>query len=796
MKVSENWLREWVDPKESLDALVHLLTMAGLEVDGVEAATKAFTCVVVGEIVAVEQHPDAEKLRVCRVNDGSSEHQVVCGAPNAAVGMRVPFATVGAELPGGMKIKKAKLRGVESFGMLCGASELGLEDKIDGLMELGDGIEPGTEFRQALGLDDQVVDIDLTPNRGDCLSIMGVAREVGVLTQTDVAGPELVAVAAVTDKKPVIRLAAPEHCPRYAGRIIENVDVTASTPLWMQEKLRRAGLRSIDAVVDVTNYVLLELGQPLHAFDNDKVQGDITVRLANQDEKLKLLDDSEVELAPDMLVIADDREAIALAGIMGGASTAVSGSTRNVLLESAYFVPVHQAGKARSLGMHTDASHRFERGVDRRGQERAIERATELLLEIAGGQPGETVVAEVADTAAVNSFELRSSQIERLLGFAIPAERVEDIFTRLELAPERSDEGWCVTVPAHRFDLAIEADLLEELARIYGYDQLPVEAPVADLVFQSMPETRLGVDAFRRLLVARGYREAITYSFVDLEQQALFSPDIAPVKLANPISSDMAVMRTSLLPGLVTAAEYNLNRQQDRVRLFESGLRFLPAKGEGSLVETLQQEVMLAGLLCGNRQPESWASDNRQVVDFYDLKSDVEALLDLAGASGQVEYRATNCSALHPGQAAEIVLNGQIAGNFGLLHPGVAQKLGMGVDIWLFELHFGLISDKKVPEFKELSKFPEVRRDLAIIVDSSLNASEVMACARQAAGDGLVEVILFDQYSGEGIAEGKQSIGLGMTWQHAERTLNDEEVGALMEGVVAALQKQFNASLR
>lgn len=792
MKVSEVWLREWVDPDIGIDQLVHLLTMAGLEVDAVEPAAAMFSGVVVGEIVAVEQHPDADKLRVCTVSNGTEKLPVVCGASNVAVGMKVPFAQVGAKLPGDFSIKKAKLRGVESLGMLCGASELGLDDVVDGLLALPADAPLGDSVREYLQLDDRVIDIDLTPNRGDCLSIRGIAREVGVLTQTDVHGPAAEPVAAASDSAPTITLSAPEHCPRYAGRIIEGVDGSAETPLWMREKLRRAGLRSIDPVVDITNYVLLELGQPLHAFDLDKLAGtSIDVRLASKGESLALLDDSDVTLDDDMLVIADAAGAVALAGVMGGRSSAVSTATRNVLLESAFFTPLSQAGKARRLGMHTDASHRFERGVDVALQERAIERATELMLTIVGGVAGPTVIqqAEVF-TQQRPQLVLRANQIERVLGFAIPAARVIDMLTRLELQPESIDQGWRVTVPSHRFDIAIEADLLEELARIYGYDNLPVEPPVGRMEFREKEEARLPVSRLRGLLVARGYSEAITYSFIDPELERLFAEGGQAIALANPIASDMSVMRSSLLPGLVSAAQYNLNRQQTRMRLFETGLRFV-AGDRG-----IEQTPMLAGLICGTREPESWCADTNQVVDFYDIKSDVEALLAATSSTVDTVFEPTQHPALHPGQGARVSIAGNHVGHVGLLHPQVAQKLGIASAIWLFELQLTLISEKKVPEFKELSKFPEVRRDLAIVVDSSLSAMEVLTCARRAAGDTLVDIVLFDQYSGAGIEDGKQSIGLGMTWQHPERTLHDDDVQSLADGVLVALEAQYHASLR
>ncbi len=807
MKVSESWLREWVSPSVKTKELVHLLTMAGLEVDGVEPAAPAFTGVVVGEIVAIEAHPDAEKLRVCKVSNGETESQIVCGASNAAVGLKIPFAQVGAELPGGLIIKKAKLRGVESFGMLCGASEIGLEDAVDGLLALPNDAVVGQDIRDYLNLDDAVIEVDLTPNRGDCLSMNGVARETGVLTVTDVVAPVIDTVSASIDDSLSIALSAGEYCPRYAGRIIRDVDLTVATPLWMREKLRRADVRSIDPIVDVTNYVMIELGQPLHAFDLDSINGTIDVRLAQQDERLTLLDEKEVQLDADMLVIADENKALALAGIMGGNNSAVTTKTQHVFLESAFFVPEIHAGKARKLGMHTDASHRFERGVDSNLQVRAIERATALLLDIVGGQAGPvTVVESEQHLNAEQTVLLRESQIKRVLGFAIPADRVLDILTRLDLTPVALEDGWQVTVPSHRFDIEIEADLLEELARIYGYEQLPVEPPVAKLVFNQRSESALSSQDFCRHLLAKGYREAITYSFIDPELQQMFNPSAAAVELLNPIASDMAVMRTSILPGLVSAARYNLNRQQSRLKLFETG------QGFTTNGQKLNHTPLIAGLLVGQRSPESWLSgrdtnvqksQSTDVFDFYDIKSDVESLLSLRGVVGvESDVRfvantgASPVTALHPGQSASVYLGDVLVGYVGLLHPELLKKLDIEQEIWVFEMELNLISVKKVPKFKELSKFPEVRRDLAVVVDGSVAAGDIVECAREAATEHLVSLIVFDQYSGAGIEDGKQSIGLGITWQHDKRTLNEDEVNTLTDGVVASLKQRFKASLR
>ena len=795
MKVSELWLRDWVNPEVELDQLVHLLTMAGLEVDAVSNATEPFNNVVIGEIKSISNHPDADKLNVCQVSDGENTFQVVCGAANVAVGALVPFAKVGAVLPGNKEIKSAKLRGVESSGMLCGASELGLEDIVDGLLILKEDAPLGENIRNYLDLDDSVIELDLTPNRGDCLSINGVAREVGVLTQTDINTPTFNISKPTINETLNVNLISPDYCPKYAGRIIRDIDNSAESPLWLREKLRRSGIRSIDPVVDITNYVMLELGQPMHAFDLNKIEGDINVRLAKKDEKLCLLDDSEQPLNEDLLLIADNKKPLAIAGIMGGKESGVSLGTKDIFLEAAFFSPEKMSGHARKLGLHTDSSHRFERGVDPDLLERAIERATDLLLSIVGGQAGP--VSKVCDENYLKSSDqlvLRSNQIQRVLGFAIPSDRVEDILKRLGLDPKNIDCGWEVTIPSHRFDLEIEADLLEELARIYGYDQLPVSPPIASLKFNLSEESKLSSSDFSNHLVAKGYHEAITYSFISSDLQDLFNPQKTPVKLENPISSDMSVMRSTILPGLILTADYNLKRQQERIKLFESGSGFYLSNGE------IKQDQLIAGVLVGSRWPETWLSTKgKNNIDFYDVKSDIESLLALT-SHNDIKFtdfsEEENLPGFHPGQSAKIHLNNVVVGHLGLLHPKIQQKLNIEQEIWLFELNLNLISVKKVPKFKELSKFPEVRRDLAIVVDSNISAGEVIDITKQAAGEFLVGAVIFDQYDGDGIAEGKYSIGLGLTWQHHERTLKENEVNLLIDNVLVSLKQRFNASLR
>lgn len=789
MKFSEKWLREWVSPDLNTQGLADQITMAGLEVDGLEPVAGDFTGVIVGEIIAAEQHPDADKLRVCTVAGGGEEVQVVCGAPNARVGLKVPFAEVGAVLPGNFKIKKARLRGQESFGMLCSETELGLSDADEGLMELPGDAPVGQSLADYLGLNDTAIDVDLTPNRADCLSIRGLAREVGVLNTLEVREPELTPVPPVHDEQPQIRIEAPAACPRYLGRIIRQVDLSAATPLWMVEKLRRSGVRSIDAAVDVTNYVMLELGQPLHAFDRDQVDGGIVVRMAKPGEELVLLDGQAVTLTDDTLVIADHSKPLAIAGVMGGEHSGVSTNTRDILLEAAWFEPVALAGKARDYGLHTDASHRFERGVDYELARTAMERATALLLEITGGEPGPvTEAVSEADLPAAPRVKLRAQRLDAVLGMTIEPARVEDILTRLGLEiTERSDSGWTVLVPSYRPDISIEEDLIEEVGRIYGYNKLPVTNPTGSLALQPTAESDRPLSLVRNYFVACGYQEAITYSFVDPKVQALLDPEEEGIALANPISTDLAVMRTTLWSGLVKTLEHNQKRQQSRVRIFETGLRFV-RRGE-----VTEQQPMLAGMVTGDQLPENWANGRRE-VDFYDVKGELESLFRLLGV--EVSFVAGQHPALHPGQTAQLLLKGEPVGWLGSLHPTAQKKLDLNGTVLMFELFLNPVLSGYVPNFKEFSKFPEVRRDLAIIIGNEISFADVERVVRDNAGERLTALRAFDVYEGEKLGEGKRSLALSLFWQHPERTLNDDEVHGLFNGVISALQEELEATLR
>ncbi|WP_249976727.1 phenylalanine--tRNA ligase subunit beta [Vreelandella olivaria] len=792
MKFSEQWLREWVSPQLDTQAIADQITMAGLEVDAIESVASAFSGVVVAEVLSKERHPDADKLSVCTVNDGSGEPvQVVCGAPNVEVGQKIPFAQVGGVLSGDFKIKKAKLRGVESRGMICSASELGLaEDTSPGILVLPSSAPVGGNFREYMQLDDMTIEVDLTPNRGDCLSIKGLAREVGVLNRLPVGGPEIQAVPATIDDTFPVRIDAPEQCPRYIGRVIRGVDVSAATPLWMVERLRRSGVRSIDPVVDVTNYVMLELGQPLHAFDRDNLKGGIVVRLAKEGERLVLLDGQDVALKSETLVIADDDGSLAMAGIMGGENSGVSETTQTIFLESAYFTPLAVAGKARSYGLHTDASHRFERGVDPQLASVAVERATGLLIEICGGQAGPvTECVHDASMPAPRNIVLRTTRLESALSKKLASDDVTDILLRLGLEAESLAEGWSVTVPSWRFDVAIEEDLIEEVARVHGYNNLPTRRPAARLALRPANEATLTQRQLRNQMVARGFQEAITYSFVAPELQAAILPDAVSPALANPISSDLSVMRASLFPGLLRALEHNLNRQQTRVRLFETGLVF-----NGHL-DNLVQVPMMGALVCGAREEEGW-SGVKTSVDFYDLKGDLESLLALGGNQDAWRFEPAEHPALHPGQSAQLRHNDEPVGWIGTLHPQVGATLGLKVDAVLFEVRLDALSEGRIPAFEPLSRYPEVRRDLAFILKQEISVQVLLDCVRVEAGNYLKDIKLFDVYAGKGVAEGCKSIALGLTWQHPSRTLNDGEINQLVDSIVTQVRVKLDAELR
>ncbi|MGB5716390.1 MAG: phenylalanine--tRNA ligase subunit beta [Gammaproteobacteria bacterium] len=791
MKFSEKWLREWVDPPVSTAELVEQLTMAGLEVDSVEPAAAGLGDLVVGEVVSVDAHPDADKLRVCSVAIGAGQPlQVVCGAPNVAVGGKYPLAPVGARLPGDLKIKKSRLRGVESHGMLCSASELGLSEDHAGLMTLPAEAKAGQSLQTLLGLDDTIIDIDLTPNRGDCLGIEGIAREVGTLLRCPVSVVEIKPLAATIDDTLDIEVQSPQACPQYLGRVLRGIDVMAQTPLWMQERLRRSGLRSLGIVVDVTNYVLLELGQPMHAFDLAHLAGGIHVRYARQGEQLTLLDERMITLDDRTLVIADHEKPLAIAGVMGGIHSGVQDDTVDVFLECAFFPPDIIAGRARSYGMHTESAYRFERGVDPGLQQRAIERATALLIDIAGGEAGPvTSVTAAQYLPASIPVTLRKERIRRVLGILPGADEVTDILSRLGMTVTGQGDDWQVQSPTYRFDIALEADLIEEIGRVYGYNRLPSVVLQGALDVQPLDEAENTIEDLCNVLVSRGYQEAVTYSFVDPALQASINPHMTPVPLANPISSEMAEMRTSLWPGLLTAVQYNLRRQKARLRLFEHGLRFYSRDGE------IHQDMMLAGVITGSRLPEYW--DGKGVpVDFFDIKGDVGSLLALAGNDKAFEFVAAEHPALHPGQSAQIRCGERSVGWIGRIHPLLAGQLDLNPESLVFELEYAALETGQLAKFQPISRFPSIRRDLAVVVDDTLSVADLQTAVQQAAGDLLQELLIFDVYRGKGIETGRKSIAFGLILQDYSRTLKEQDVEGVVTHVTDRLGKEFGATLR
>ncbi|OCH06823.1 phenylalanine--tRNA ligase subunit beta [Aliivibrio fischeri] len=794
MKFSESWLREWVKPAINSEELAHQITMAGLEVDEVAPVAGEFTGVKVGKVVECGQHPDADKLRVTKIDIGEEELlDIVCGASNCRLGLTVAVATVGAVLPGNFKIKKAKLRGVPSHGMLCSFSELGIDVESEGILELPEGTTLGADVRDILELNDVAIDVDLTANRADCFSIRGLAREVGVLNRADVTEPTISAVATSIEDAVSIEVKATEACPRYLGRVIKNVNAKAETPIWMQEKLRRCGIRSIDAIVDITNYVMLEQGQPMHAFDLAKIDGGIVVRMAEQDEKLTLLDGNEAKLNDNTLVIADQNKALAIAGIFGGQESGVTSETTDIMLECAFFAPDHIRGRARAYGLHTDSSLRFERGVDSTLQAAAMERATQLLVELCGGEVAPVVAVESeADLPKANTVELRRSKLDGLLGHHIPSTDVVEILTRLGCAVESTDTGWTASSPSWRFDIAIEQDLIEEVGRIYGYNNIPNQAPVAALNMNDHKEANQPLKRVRDLLVDRGYHEAITYSFVEPEQQKLIAPEIEPLILPFPISAEMSAMRLSLWTGLINTVVHNQKRQQPRVRLFESGLRFIP---EESAENGMRQEMMLAGIIAGTRGEEHWDIATN-TVDFFDLKGDLEAVLELTANELAYEFKAAKHPALHPGQTAAIVVDGKEVGFIGTVHPELERKFGLNGRTIMFEIEWDAINTRVIPEAASVSKFPANRRDIAIVADEAIASGDIVAECLASGGELLTSAKLFDVYRGQGIEEGKKSLAIALTLQSVERTLEEADITSAVDAIVAAIGEKFSATLR
>ncbi len=791
MKISENWLRTWVNPAIDSETLSDQLTMLGLEVDELAPVAKPFTGVVVGEVLTVEQHPDADRLRVTTVNIGSGEPlQIVCGAPNVRAGMKAPVATIGAVLPGDFKIKKGKLRGVESQGMLCGASEIDLEDKIDGLLELPTDAPVGVNIREYLKLDDNVIDISITPNRGDCFSIRGIAREIAVINQLQMNEPDIKSVdATIADEKKVV--ISTEGAPRYLGRVIKNVNVKAATPEWMEQALARSGIRTHSILVDVTNYVLMELGQPMHAFDLAKIEGTVHLRQAQPQEKLQLLNDQEVELQEDIMVIADDQKALAIAGIMGGLASSVTDDTTDIFLESAFFAPLAIAGRARRFGLHTDSSQRYERGVDFELPLIAMNRASQLIQELAGGEFGPITVAEKTEILPKReAIELKQAQVDQLLGYQLTADFIADALTRLGCEITVKAEGeWNVVPPSHRYDMAIYQDLIEEVARIDGYDNIQISLPSMDVQLAKYQD-RFEIAELRQTIVTLGYQEAISFSFADAKLEKQLNPQVNPLMLANPISSDLAAMRSTLLSSLIPCVQYNLNRQQSRVRFFELGLRFDYQNAKS--IEDLKQIPTLALVAVGSQQPESWHV-KPQPMDFFDFKGEIEEIL--AASRVKVEYVRSERAWLHPGQSAEILVDGQSIGYLGRLHPSLENELDLSTT-WVAELNQTAVLQSYVSNFTELSRFPSIRRDIALLISDNINVRDIQQLIEKTGGELLDSTWLFDVYTGQGVEEGKRSLAFALLWQHPSRTLEDAEIKSGMDNIIQVLENTYQATLR
>lgn len=794
MKFSESWLREWVNPTVSSEQLAEQLTMAGLEVDDVSPVAGQFSGVVIGRVVACQPHPNADKLCVTKVDIGAPDLlNIVCGAPNCRQGLTVACATIGAVLPGDFKIKAAKLRGEPSEGMLCSFSELGMSDDHSGIIELPADAPLGTNVRQYLKLDDVTIDISVTPNRADCFGLCGIARDISAVNNINITEPHFAEVDATIEDTLAIQIDEPQAAPRYLGRVVRNIDIRAKSPIWLKEKLRRCGIRAIDPVVDVTNYVLIELGHPMHAFDLKKINGGIVVRYAKPGETLVLLDGNEVKLLENTLVIADHQQVLALAGIFGGAHSGVTSATCDILLEAAFFAPAVIAGKAREYGLHTDASHRYERGVDPALQYKAMARASELILSICGGEAGPVIDVTYADYLPnIATIHLRRSKLDSLIGYSIESQKVTDILQRLGCQVTELADSWQVTAPSWRFDLTIEADLVEEVVRIYGYNNIPNRHLKIELEMKAMPESTVGLARVKTLLVDRGYQEAVTYSFVDPKIQSMLHPNEQTIDLPNPISAEMSSMRLSLWSGLLSAALYNQNRQQTRVRLFESGLRFIP---DESAEFGIRQETVLSGVITGNLYEEHWQLPKQQ-VDFFDIKGDVSAILALTRQQDEIYFKLSKHSTLHPGQNAALYVGNELIGFIGVLHPEIEKKLGLNGRTVLFELLWDKLAKGDVPKAKEISRFPSNRRDIAIIVNNDIAAADIIDECVKVAGNQLVNINLFDVYQGVNIKLGQKSLAISLILQDTTRTLEEDDITTIVNKCIHALQIRFNALLR
>ncbi len=791
MKISEAWLREWVNPSLTTDALCTALTMSGFEVESADAVAAPFTNVVIGQVKTVVKHPQADKLHLCEVDAGSAGLlKIVCGAENVRPDIKVPVALIGAQLPNDLIIKAAKIRGEDSSGMLCSARELGLAEESNGLLILPDDAPLGKNIREYMQLDDTAIDISITPNRGDCLSARGMSREIGAITNTAVHAVKI--IEAVKKSRDVIPVTVTDTsgCPHYVGRIIRHVKADSPTPMWMKERLRRSGLRSIHFIVDVTNYVMLELGQPMHAFDLQKVQHGIEVRLSKNGETLELLDGIKVTLDDKTLVIADDKNPLAIAGVMGGLSSGVTLTTQDIFLESAFFTPSVVAKQRQQYQLNSDSAYRFERGVDPAIQKMAIERATALIVEIAGGEPGPLIEACTHESLPKKrEIRLSDERISQLLGYSVPSVDVKRILTALGLSCKREADKWSVMPPTWRFDVSIPEDIIEEIARLYGFDKIPMTPMSGDLCLSVPVKEAEDYLPFRQTFADLGFHEVISYSFIDKNMQTLLAPDEPFRELANPITAEMSVMRTTLWAGLLQTLIYNTSRQQQRVKIYEIGACFHPdTKG-------MRQSMHFAGVMSGTAYPYQWGVTER-AADFYDLKGAIDNLFIRVFPNAEMIYKPAEHPALHPGQTAEIFLNGAKIGIIGALHPLILQKLDVKEAVFVFDIDLSALPAITQKSSASISRFPEIRRDLAILVDQTIPAAQIQDTIKGSAGDWLKECFIFDVYQGKGIAPGMKSVALGMILQHPARTLVDEEVVELTDRVMTALKGQLGAELR
>lgn len=793
MRFSENWLRSLVNPSCSREQLVHSLTMAGIEVERVDEVSPMFSDVVVAEVIAIQKHPDADRLTVCKVDVGLPNKvllQIVCGATNVNEGIKVPCALVGARLPGGGIIKQSKLRGVDSFGMLCSAEELGLGERKEGLLSLPVDAPVGMNFRDYYKLDDRIFTLKLTPNRADCLSIKGIAREVAAITETPLNFPEYGIVKENCSDILTVNIEAPNACPLYCGRIIRNVSLAMPTPLWIIHRIERSGIRSINLVVDILNYVMLEMGQPMHGFDLDKISnklsGKITIRYASSSECLELLNGENLKLQPDMLVIADSSKPLALAGIMGGLETSIQSDTTNVFLESAYFSPDVISGKSFKLGFNTDSAYRFERGVDFASTRKALERATQLILELMNGAMAAPITQIECSLPQRNSITVRLHKIQHVLGIDISDREVSSILDRLKFSFTEDKGVFRITPPSYRFDLTIEEDFIEEVARIYGYDRIPVCLPKTTVTMLS--ESELGVispSKLKNILVLRDYQEVINYAFVDPKWESDFSINGLPIALKNPIASQMSVMRTTLVGGLIANLQFNLSRKQSRVRLFEIGRCFLRTDG------LFQQIEKIAGVCYGDAVREQWGEASRN-IDYFDIKMDIESLY----SPQKVTFIKFEHQALHPGKTAQIVINNDVVGWLGELHPRLQAQYDLPRSVILFELDLASVSRIQLPSAKVLSKFPPVYRDIAIVISENVTNDQLLKVMRGEKIQIVKDIYLFDSYSGKSLEKGKKSYAYRILLQDNEKTLTDQEVEEVISKLISSLQSEFDAKLR